>query len=542
MKAQIHSIVIVVAFLLLLCACNADDAANVLPDGDLDLDSEPAAETDLTLDAPETEEAPPGDPDIEPDLEGKDGDADLPEAEPETETPIDGDLDALESDPEEVDSIDAEDGDAEIEWVELELEPEEEQEPPLPTCEYDSDPLELVRILDEPRFGSYNFLYNGEIRHLCQTDGFLIAGRKGMEVTVRIRPYTTTEQLIGRLMIYDQAAVSHRREPTVLFEQQAPLWPEEIETRFTLPYSGEYLVLVSGKDYSFTGKYELLMRCDEGCNERFTRFPIVLLHGMGGFDEMLGLLNYFNGVEDDLLEQGYDVHVTEVAMFNDSNYRAEELERQLVEILDTTAARKLNLVAHSQGGLDGRHFISVMGHGDDVSVLAMVSTPNRGVIIGDMILGTVQGVSREVITAIFDFFSDLIDASDSDIEGALSQISVEAMANDFNPKHPDDPRVRYWSWAGRTCGSLDRECRSQNNDEAVNPVLALTYNLILDGPDGVGSGPNDGMVPLSSAMWGEWQGELSADHADEIGQLKTGDFDHKQLYRDICNKLVVEGY
>ena len=229
-------------------------------------------------------------------------------------------------------------------------------------------------------------------------------------------------------------------------------------------------------------------------------------------------------------------------MFNDSEYRADEIEGQFMDILTETGARKINLLAHSQGGIDSRIFISARGHGHEVGVLAMVATPNRGVILGDMILGTVTGVSQEVIASIIDFFGNLIDGSESDIRQALAQISIAKMEGEFNPAHPDDTRVTYWSWAGYTCGMLDFDCRREHDDERVGTVLSLTYNLIKNGPEDEGYGPNDGMVPVYSAKWGTYMGHVNADHADEIGQLKSGDFDHLGFYRSIVEKMNEEGF
>ena len=81
---------------------------------------------------------------------------------------------------------------------------------------------------------------------------------------------------------------------------------------------------------------------------------------------------------------------------------------------------------------------------------------------------------------------------------AYANLTTSYLTKIFNPRTPDDPRVRYFSVAGRT-GPLN-----------VWHPLWLP-KLVLDGADG-GEG-NDGLVSVESARWGEFLGALEgADH------------------------------
>jgi len=81
---------------------------------------------------------------------------------------------------------------------------------------------------------------------------------------------------------------------------------------------------------------------------------------------------------------------------------------------------------------------------------------------------------------------------------AYANLTTSYLTKIFNPRTPDDPRVRYFSVAGRT-GPLN-----------IWHPLWLP-KLILDGADG-GEG-NDGLVSVDSARWGEFLGALEgADH------------------------------
>jgi triacylglycerol lipase len=80
---------------------------------------------------------------------------------------------------------------------------------------------------------------------------------------------------------------------------------------------------------------------------------------------------------------------------------------------------------------------------------------------------------------------------------AYANLTTRYLTKIFNPRTPDDPRVRYFSVAGRT-GSLN-----------IWHPLWLP-KVVLDGANG---GGNDGLVSVESARWGEFLGTLEgADH------------------------------
>ena len=76
-----------------------------------------------------------------------------------------------------------------------------------------------------------------------------------------------------------------------------------------------------------------------------TRYPIVLVHGISGFDNIGGLINYFHTVPYNLERSGAKVYVPSVSAFNSSEQRGQ----QLVDFLAQLPEDKFNLIGHSQG-------------------------------------------------------------------------------------------------------------------------------------------------------------------------------------------------
>ncbi|MDY0058266.1 MAG: triacylglycerol lipase [Myxococcota bacterium] len=281
-------------------------------------------------------------------------------------------------------------------------------------------------------------------------------------------------------------------------------------------------------------------------------YPLVLHHGWTGF-EAIGPLDYFFRVAEELADAGHTVRVTVVAPYQSSAVRGEQLADQLDQILRETGAAKVNLIAHSQGGIDARWVISGLGYGSRIASLTTISTPHRGTRLGDAYLGLVPGWSDLLTQALALLLgraiSDLGD--DPDVRASLEQVAERTMIR-FNQEYPDDPAVAYYSWAGRSF--LDRAAELCDGAEVPNPdgVDACTPWLQATGRF-VGEGlfrlrPNDGLIPVESARWGRFRGCIPADHLDEIGQIAAlfpdplSGFDHLAFYRELAAFLRLEGF
>ena len=110
----------------------------------------------------------------------------------------------------------------------------------------------------------------------------------------------------------------------------------------------------------------------------------------------------------------------------------------------------------------------------------------------------------------------------------------------FDADTPDPPGVYYASWAGHSCGILEPVCIAREHGEVVTPLLGATYTLLE-----LTDGANDGMVPVSSAKWGDFRGELPADHLDEVGQIaqtNNPSFDHLAFYLSEARRLAAMGF
>ncbi len=254
------------------------------------------------------------------------------------------------------------------------------------------------------------------------------------------------------------------------------------------------------------------------------RYPVVLMHGFGMIAGLRRGGHYRDSAES-LRLRGVRAYAPNVAPYNTVAARGEMWVRRIERIMVETRSSKVNLVAHSMGGLDARWIIAHHGFGDRVASLVTVSTPHRGSSLAEFILSSPERLSKWLTDLANWMGTQVVDDGDADFRTAVAELTPENVANNFNPAVLDDERVRYWSYAG----VAGRGC-----DHTVNPFLRLFNSYLYDR-----EGPNDGMVSAASARWGEFLGELAADHAQQIGASFPGSsgFNNSEFYASVAQLL-----
>jgi len=315
---------------------------------------------------------------------------------------------------------------------------------------------------------------------------------------------------------------------------------DSLELRLAI--AGETLIVIEPTDPDEPANgYGLEVSCIEGCGVPFTRYPVVLQHGFGGSGNP-GEGAYFFQVRETLSEEGYLVFTPTVEPIQGTENRGVVLASQLDAWRSEGMARRFNVIGHSQGALDARYVVSTLGRNGWVASIVSVGTPHRGTPVADVILGAIEDdpvpepwvdLAVDAVTALYG-----IEGEDHSLEAALNAFATDTMA-EFNAQNPDHPDVYYGSWAGISCGVLDLNCQAACGGEVVDPLLAITHFILyLYGIE------SDGMVPLESAKWGDHQGEVCADHLDQVGLFEdtpTDAFDHIAFYRSEFQRLAERG-
>ena len=241
------------------------------------------------------------------------------------------------------------------------------------------------------------------------------------------------------------------------------------------------------------------------------RYPVVLCHGLFGFDEIevVGSRHaYFRGVPARLEKSSWQVSLARVPGAASVKLRAHEL----AEWVRTVEAPRVNIVAHSMGGIDARYAISRLGLAKRVATLITVGAPHRGTPVADLGEGLAVRLGLRFALA----------RAGVGLE-ALRDLTVARMEA-FNAEVPDAPGVAYGSVVGVARGTL-----------RMNPLLVPTWLYLKRR-----AGENDGVVPASSQRWGEVLAEIEADHWAQIGWSRS--FDAAEFYARLLRELRGRGF
>lgn len=279
--------------------------------------------------------------------------------------------------------------------------------------------------------------------------------------------------------------------------------------------------------------------------ESKTKYPIVLAHGMGGFAEF-GLLQYWAGVAEALASQGYPAYTAVVDPLNGSDVRAAQLAEHVDLVLACTCAEKVNLIGHSQGGIDSRVLTNTLGYADRVASITTLATPHLGSPLAPLLIDYVPSEADPLI----DFVAWLVTEIYTDPEHETRfREAVLWVTEDFLVEywaaHPDPEGVARYSFAGRAgltaSGKPDCEDAALPNPKEHNPIsgLMLAPWTLIGGLSGV---TNDGLVTVQSARWGEFRGCLPADHMQEIGLGLPQTFDHLAVFVAHAEFLAASGH
>ena len=270
-----------------------------------------------------------------------------------------------------------------------------------------------------------------------------------------------------------------------------------------------------------------------------TRYPIVLVHGMFGFDNIL-FVDYWYGIPSELEKYGADVYVPQVPALESTVARGEVLLDQVEEL--AAIHGKVNIIGHSHGGPTARYVAEVRP--ELVASVTSVGSPHTGSDVADVIVNSpgssLANTLGNTLGSLIDLLSD--GGYDQDMEASLQSLTSQGSAefNEIAPAAiPTTPcgtapsvvnGVHYYSWAG-----------TATYTNALDPDSALlsTTSLAFDEP-------NDGLVGQCSAHMGKViRDDYRMNHLDEVNQTfgltSLFETDPKAVYRHHANRLKNQG-
>lgn len=230
-----------------------------------------------------------------------------------------------------------------------------------------------------------------------------------------------------------------------------------------------------------------------------TTYPVVFAHGMGGFNNILGYDYWgddYGTFVGDACDEFLEVYcnedisssqksfVAQVQAFQTSDVRGLDLANDVEGFMATAGASYVNLVGHSQGGLDIRKAARVLRERRGYTVVKVsisVSSPHRGSPVAKYILDLGPGVTS-VIDTLAKYYGNIIYQSGNDgVAGAKQLVYNDYSSTDgkttgmkaFNASYP----------ASTTYAARSASIITAQNGLNVNPALYLlsTFAFDIDG-------------------------------------------------------------
>lgn len=261
-----------------------------------------------------------------------------------------------------------------------------------------------------------------------------------------------------------------------------------------------------------------------------TKYPLIMVHGIGFRD--LRYFNYWGRIPKELVKNGASVYYGHQQAWGTIEDNAEHIRQKICQVLEENHCDKVNIIAHSKGGLDSRYLITRLHMAPRIASLTTISTPHRGSELICVLNRLPDGIYRFLSSCLDRTFSKFGD-SRPDCYHASKQLAPDYCSR-FNEATPDSPEVYYQSYA-----SVMKHIWSDS--------LLSIPNFIMDL---AGSRSNDGLVTEESAKWGNYKGAFRNDcrrgisHGDMI-DLKREDykgFDVIETYVEIVKGLKDMGY
>ena len=257
------------------------------------------------------------------------------------------------------------------------------------------------------------------------------------------------------------------------------------------------------------------------------RYPILLVHGLALRDD-LPLFRYWGRLPGFLRTLGNRVHLSRHDAWASVEENAHFIKQRIEEILQKENCPRINIIAHSKGGIESRRSAHLFGKNPPISSIVTIASPHRGAALADWLL-RFRGSRHEKVHNLVNLFSRLIGDRNPNSLMALNQLTSRSMEA-FNQRTQDLAGIHYLSVASR----LRRP--------VLDPLVLVSHRILWEL-----EGENDGVVGTENCRWGDsftlWGQEKGLSHIDvcDMSGFKRRGFDIRDAYSQLLGDLKSRG-
>lgn len=275
-----------------------------------------------------------------------------------------------------------------------------------------------------------------------------------------------------------------------------------------------------------------------------TKYPIVLVHGALGFDDILGF-EYFYRIPYELERSGATVFVPSLSALHSNAVRGEQLARQVEEYLAISGADKVHLIGHSHGGPAVQYIANA--YPEIVASATTVGGVLWGTFLGDVVTAVIDTfpITATITAPIFSALSELITLLSGNSAQSNNLAAIEALGNRasieaFNQAYPEGIPSSYCG-EGAHVGSNGQRLYSWSGGASYTNPFDITDPF--QGAIGLSIfASNDGFVPSCATHYGKvLRDDYFMNHLDEVNQFVGlhgfWGTDPVTVYRQHANRL-----
>jgi len=256
------------------------------------------------------------------------------------------------------------------------------------------------------------------------------------------------------------------------------------------------------------------------------KYPIILVHGIVAHDRG-GLIHFWGRIPERLKEGGFKVYSGNTDAWGDYDSNSYILKKTIEQVQTETGSERVNIIAHSKGGIDARYYIWKYNRNKEVASLTTICTPHQGSEIADLIYRQKITHSR-VVHKTLQIFGKLYGDINPDLVRTNNELTTTKMA-DYNRIIVPDPSVFYHSMYSTMRNSFD-------------DLIFFYSHWYLKSV----AGPNDGVVSQRSTQWGSLvsriPGGISHGEILDIKRRRISGRDIPGIYLSIARDLGDRGF
>lgn len=257
-----------------------------------------------------------------------------------------------------------------------------------------------------------------------------------------------------------------------------------------------------------------------------TKYPILLVHGIAVRDGRI--FKTFGRIGKILRNEGYVVYTAKIDAFGSVENNAAQLKTQIEEILLANHTEKVNLIAHSKGGLDARYMMDELGMTGAVASLTTLCTPHRGSRMASAIYSRPRWFTK-FLAFNLNFWYRIFGDKHPDALTVCRQLQLKT----------DDEIGDIPVPVGVYCQSYSCTMKRGRDDILMSAPLRFARRW--------GEEHTDGVVTAESAKFAEYRGDCiddSVSHTEIMGLCSKKKKKQKiyAFYLSLCFELAQRGF